>query len=35
MGTILRIAGIFYVAQAATGFAIGFSIPWLKLFVLH
>jgi hypothetical protein len=32
MNTIVRIAGIIYLAQAATGFAIGFTLPWLLFF---
>jgi hypothetical protein len=29
MSAIVRIAVIFYLAQAAVGFAVGFTLPWL------
>jgi len=29
MSTIVRIAVIFYLTQAAVGFAVGFTLPWL------
>jgi hypothetical protein len=32
MSTIVRVAVIVYLAQAAAGFAVGFSVPWLLLF---
>jgi hypothetical protein len=32
MRAILRAIGIIYVAQAAAGFAIGFTLPWLRFF---
>jgi hypothetical protein len=32
MSTIVRVAVIVYLAQAAAGFAVGFSMPWLLLF---
>jgi hypothetical protein len=32
MSNIIRIAVIVYVAQAATGFALGFALPWLIFF---
>jgi hypothetical protein len=30
--TILKIAGTLYLIQAAIGFAVGFTIPWLQYF---
>jgi hypothetical protein len=32
MSTIVRIAIIVHLAQAAPGFAVGFSLPWLQFF---
>jgi hypothetical protein len=32
MSTTIRIAIIVYVVQAAVGFAIGFMLPWLRIF---
>jgi hypothetical protein len=32
---MVRIAVIVYLAQAAIGFAVGFTIPWLRFFGLH
>jgi len=29
---ILRIAVVIYLLQAAAGFAIGFTVPWLQFF---
>lgn len=30
--TLVKIAAYLYIAQAAAGFAIGFTIPWLRLY---
>jgi hypothetical protein len=32
MSSAIRIAVLVYWAQAAAGFAIGFTIPWLQFF---
>ena len=32
MSTIVRVAVIVYLAQAAAGFAIGLTLPWLQFF---
>jgi hypothetical protein len=32
MSTEVRIAIIVYLVQAAVGFAIGFTLPWLGIF---
>jgi hypothetical protein len=32
MTSIFRIAVIVYLAQAAAGFAVGFTLPWLLFF---
>jgi hypothetical protein len=32
MSTTVRIAIIAYLVQAAVGFAIGFTLPWLDIF---
>jgi hypothetical protein len=32
MSTTVRIAIIVYLVQAAVGFAIGFTLPWLGIF---
>jgi hypothetical protein len=31
MSKVVRIAAAIYVAQAVTGFVIGFTLPWLHL----
>ena len=31
MSTIVRITIIVYLAQAAAGLAIGFTLPWLRI----
>jgi hypothetical protein len=31
MSNVVRIAAGIYVAQAVSGFVIGFSLPWLRL----
>jgi hypothetical protein len=33
--TFLKIAGWFYLIQAAAGLAAGFTIPWLIFFAGH
>ena len=30
--TIVKVAAQMYVVQAATGFVVGFTIPWLQFF---
>jgi hypothetical protein len=32
MSTIVRIAIIIYLTQAAAGFAVGLTLPWLQFF---
>ena len=32
MAVIVRIAVVIYLLQAAAGFAIGFTVPWLQFF---
>lgn len=30
--TALKFAAYLYIAQAAAGFAVGFTLPWLRLY---
>lgn len=32
MKTIIKYAGVLYVAQASVGFIVGFAFPWLRFF---
>jgi hypothetical protein len=32
MGVIVRIAVVIYLTQAAAGFAVGLTLPWLHFF---
>jgi hypothetical protein len=34
MDSTVRIAVIIYLAQAAAGFTVGFTLPWLQFFGL-
>jgi hypothetical protein len=34
MNSTVRIVGIIYLAQAAAGFTVGFTLPWLQFFGL-